>query len=45
MTESTLLQKYLQIFSVVAAYWFVSITLGPGQPQPSLSLTSLFQSS
>jgi len=27
MTESTLLQKYLQIFSVVAAYWFVSITL------------------
>ena len=32
MTESTLIQKYLHIFSVVAAYWFVSITLGPAPP-------------
>ena len=30
MTESrrTLLQRYLQIGLVVAAYWFISITLG-----------------
>jgi len=27
MPESTLLQKYIHIFCVVAAYWFVSITL------------------
>lgn len=27
MTEKTLVQKYTQIFFVVAAYWFVSITL------------------
>ena len=28
MTERTLLQQYVQIAVVVAAYWFISITLG-----------------
>ena len=28
MTEKTLLQQYVQIGVVVAAYWFISITLG-----------------
>ena len=30
MTEKTLLQQYVQIGVVVAAYWFISITLGKG---------------
>ena len=28
MTEGTLLQQYVHIGLVVAAYWFISITLG-----------------
>ena len=28
MTEKKLLQQYVQIGVVVAAYWFISITLG-----------------
>ena len=36
MTDQTLLQKYVQIFSVVAAYWFISITLGKEKNPPPL---------
>ena len=46
MTEKTLLQQYVQIGVVVAAYWFISITLGKNMtpsggrsPIPCLKIT------